>query len=77
MLVLAATYMSPRHELSSLVDPLVLRQLFDRTLKILYEHENISPVLAKDAKILQHVKNNVFPPTYPPTSNNSSFSSSR
>lgn len=51
----------------------VLRQLFDRTINILLDNENISPVLAKDARILQHVRANIFHDTKPSMS--SSFSS--
>ena len=75
MLVLSATYTSPLPELSSLVDERTLRELFDRTIKILQEHESISPVLKNDARILQHVRSNVFPHSYPPTSMTSSFGS--
>ena len=70
MLVLSATYTSALPELSSLVDERTLRELFDRTIKILQEHASISPVLKNDARILQHVRSNVFP-----TSMTSSFSS--
>ena len=60
MLVLSATYSSPLYELSSLVDERTLRELFDRTITILQEHESISPVLKADARILQHVRSIVF-----------------
>jgi hypothetical protein len=75
MLVLSATYTSSLPELSSLVSEKTLRELFDRTIKILLEHENISPVLRNDARILQHVRSNVFPNSYPSVSMSSSFSS--
>jgi len=74
MLVLSATYTSSHPDLSSLVDESTLRRLFERTIKILKDHDNISPVLAKDLKILQHVRNNVFSQSYPPGSAASSFS---
>ncbi|EXJ75519.1 uncharacterized protein A1O5_00025 [Cladophialophora psammophila CBS 110553] len=78
MLVLYATYTSPHPGLSSLVQEDVLRRLHDRTVRILRESENISPVLAKDLKILEHVRMKVFPSSaYPPASTGSSFSSSR
>ena len=73
MLVLAATFTSPHKELSQMVDEGTLRHLFDRTLDILMANESISPVLAKDARILQHVRAKVFPDTKPSIS--SSFSS--
>jgi hypothetical protein len=60
MLVLSATFTSPHHEISALVDRGILRKLFDRTIQILEEHRSISPVLDKDAQILKHVKKNVF-----------------
>jgi hypothetical protein len=52
-----------------------LRHLFDRTVDILTANENISPILAKDARILRHVRSQVFPSTYPHPSMSSSFSS--
>jgi hypothetical protein len=67
--------MSSIPELSSLVSERTLRELFDRTIKILQEHENISPVLKMDARILQHVRSTVFPSDYPGASLVSSFSS--
>lgn len=77
MLVLYATYTSPHPGLRSLVDGDTLRRLHDRTVAILRENEMISPVLAKDLKILEHVRLKVFPPAtpYPMTSTSSSFSS--
>ncbi|KAH0847045.1 hypothetical protein FOPE_12715 [Fonsecaea pedrosoi] len=78
MLVLYATFTSPHPGLSSLVQEDVLRRLHDRTVQILRENEAISPVLAKDLKILEHVRMKVFPPAiYPSASTASSFSSSR
>ncbi|EXJ63224.1 hypothetical protein A1O7_03671 [Cladophialophora yegresii CBS 114405] len=75
MLVLYATFTSPHPGLSSLVQEDVLRRLHDRTVRILRESEAISPVLAKDLKILEHVRRQVFPPSnYPPGSTASSFS---
>jgi hypothetical protein len=73
MLVLAATFNSPHKELSSMITENKLRHLFDRTLDILLANENISPSLARDARILQHVRANTFPDTKPSLS--SSFSS--
>ncbi|ETN40142.1 uncharacterized protein HMPREF1541_04418 [Cyphellophora europaea CBS 101466] len=73
MLVLAATYTSPHPDLSSMVNESTLRHLFHRTLGILQANESISPVLAKDFRILQQVRANVFPDTKPSMS--SSFSS--
>ena len=74
MLVLSATYTSPLPELSSLVDEATLRELFDRTIQILQEHESISPVLKHDAILLQDVRANIFPDSYyPPTSNKGSL----
>ena len=61
MLVLSATYTSSIPELSSLVSERTLRELFDRTIKILLEHEEISPVLKHDARILEVVRSNIFP----------------
>ena len=61
MLVLSATYTSSHPELASLIEEHTLRRLFDRTIKILMDHQQISPVLLKDASILQHVKQKVFP----------------
>ena len=76
MLVLYATFTSPHPGLRSLVDEGTLRRLHDRTVRILRENEFISPVLAKDLKILEHVKTKVFPPSsYPVGSTASSFSS--
>ncbi|KAK4941850.1 hypothetical protein LTR10_018326 [Elasticomyces elasticus] len=79
MLVLYATYKSPHPALSSLVDEHTLKRLHDRTVRILRENELISPVLAKDLKILEHVRLRAFgPPTsYPAVSSSSSFSSNR
>ena len=77
MLVLYATYTSPHPGLRSLVEGDTLRRLHDRTVKILRENELISPVLAKDLKILEHVKMKVFPmaTSFPAGSAGSSFSS--
>ncbi|KIX10658.1 uncharacterized protein Z518_01742 [Rhinocladiella mackenziei CBS 650.93] len=77
MLVLYATYTSPHPGLSSLVDERILRRLHDRTVSILRENEAISPILAKDLKILEHVRTKVFPSaaSYPTGSTTSSFSS--
>lgn len=51
-----------------------MRQLFDRTIDLLNANEAISPVLAKDARILQHVRSQVFK-DYASTSMSSSFTS--
>lgn len=78
MLVLYATYTSSHPYLSSLVNVETLKRLHDRTVRILRENEAISPVLAKDLKILEYVRRKVFPPTgssYAPASTASSFSS--
>lgn len=78
MLVLYATYTSSHPSLSSLVNVDTLKRLHDRTVRILRENEMISPVLAKDLKILEYVRRKVFPPTsssYAPASTTSSFSS--
>jgi hypothetical protein len=56
-----------------MVSEVVLKQLFERTIGILLDNENISPVLAKDARILQHVRANIFHDMKPSLS--SSFSS--
>ncbi|OQV07394.1 Fungal Zn2-Cys6 binuclear cluster domain-containing protein [Cladophialophora immunda] len=78
MLVLYATFTSPHPGLSSLVQEDVLRRLHERTVQILRENEAISPVLAKDLKILEHMRMKVFPSsTYPSASTVSSFSSNR
>ena len=61
MLVLYATFTSPHPGLSSLVREDLLRRLHDRTVLILKENEAISPILAKDLKILEHVHRQVFP----------------
>ena len=61
MLVLSATYTSSHSEIASLIKEQTLRKLLDRTVKILIDHRQISPVLAKDAVILQHVRQTVFP----------------
>ncbi len=78
MLVLYATFTSPHPGLSSLISEEVLKRLHDRTVRILRENEAISPVLAKDLRILEHVRRHVFSaPTYPAGSTASSFSSGR
>jgi hypothetical protein len=75
MLVLYATFTSPNPSLSSLVREDVLHRLHERTVKILRENEAISPILAKDLKILEHVRRQVYPrASYPPGSTASSFS---
>lgn len=61
VLVLAATYNSRNPELSSLVSADVLRRLMNRTIHYLDDKANISPTLAKDAEILRHVKQKLFP----------------
>jgi hypothetical protein len=61
MLVLYAVYTSPHLGLSSLVDTVTLKRLHDRTIRILQENKHISPILAKDLKILEHVRKNIFP----------------
>ena len=66
MLDLYAVYASPHLGLSSLVDIDTLKRLYDRTIRILQENKHISPVLAKDLKILEHVRKNIFP--FPSTS---------
>ncbi|KIW21762.1 uncharacterized protein PV07_12809 [Cladophialophora immunda] len=63
MLVLYATFTSPHRGLSSLVQEDVLRRLHHRTVQILRENAAISPVLAKDLQILEHVRLKVFPPS--------------
>ncbi|KIW16916.1 hypothetical protein PV08_04106 [Exophiala spinifera] len=79
MLVLYATYTARHPGLNSLIDEYTLKRLHDRTIRILRENEAISPVLAKDRQILEHVRTKVFgPPTsYPGVSTSSSFSSNR
>ena len=78
MLVLFATFTSSHPGLGSLVPEDVLRRLYDRTIRVLRDNEAISPVLAKDLKILEHVGKKVFPvSSYPAASAASSFSSSR
>lgn len=77
MLVLYATHTSTHPGLSSLIDESTLKRLHNRTVQILRENEQISPVLAKDLKILEHVRSKVFPSStsYPAGSTASSFSS--
>ncbi|KAL2428874.1 hypothetical protein ABEF95_008857 [Exophiala dermatitidis] len=79
MLVLYAVFTSPHPTLRSLVDEQTLKRLHNRTIGILRENENISPILAKDLKILEHVRNKVFPShpqvPYIVPSTSSSFSS--
>jgi hypothetical protein len=78
MLVLFATYTSSHARLHSLITRDTLLRLHERTIQILRENEAISPVLAKDLKILEHVKRQVFSnSSYPTTSTASSFSSNR
>lgn len=79
MLVLYATFTARHPGLSSLVDEYTLKRLHDRTIRILRENEAISPVLAKDRHILEHVRAQVFGPatSYPAVSTTSSFSSNR
>ena len=75
MLVLSATFTCQHPDLSSFISGDKLRQLFHRTIAILHRHAEISPVLAKDVRILEHVRDRVFPGQYPATSMTSSFSS--
>jgi len=79
MLVLYATYTSPHPELRKLVATETLQRLHDRTISILRENEAISPVLAKNLRILEHVRAKVFgsATSYPAVSTSSSFSSNR
>lgn len=81
MLVLYATYTAPHPAVSSMVDESTLKRLHDRTINILRENELISPILAKDLKILEHVRAKVFgaatTASYPAVSASSSFSSNR
>lgn len=78
MLVLYATFTSPHPGLNSLISEETLKRLHDRTVRILKENEAISPVLAKNLKILEYVKRQVFPATnYPTGSTASSFESGR
>ena len=57
-MVLATTYMSKK--LSSLVRKEDLVRLFDRTIKFLRDHRNISATLEQDAKILEIIRRVVF-----------------
>lgn len=77
MLVLYAAYTAPHPALSSLIDRDTLLRLHNRTAGILKENEAISPILAKDLKILEHVRNRVFSylTSNPSASQSSSFSS--
>ncbi|KIV90679.1 hypothetical protein PV10_05308 [Exophiala mesophila] len=77
MLVLYAAYTAPHPALSSLIDRDTLLRLHNRTISILKENEAISPILAKDLKILEHVRNRVFSymTSNPSASQSSSFSS--
>lgn len=79
MLVLYATHKAPHPGLSSLIDEYTLKRLHDRTVRILRDNEAISPVLAKDRQILEHVRAHVFGPatSYPAVSASSSFCSNR
>lgn len=77
MLVLYAVFTSPHPGLNTLVDEHTIKRLHDRTIDILRENEMISPILAKDLTILDHVRTRVFGPatSYPAASAASSFSS--
>ncbi|RMZ92572.1 hypothetical protein DV736_g180, partial [Chaetothyriales sp. CBS 134916] len=61
MLVLSATFTSSRKELRDLISESLIRKLLDRTIKLLHDNAKISPVLAKDANILRHVRSKIFP----------------
>ena len=79
VLVLAATFNSPNPQLRSLVPEEKLRGLLMRTINFLDDKASISPALGKDAQILRHVQNKLFPSSgnarFYPNSANSSFSS--
>lgn len=75
MLVLSAVYNSVSPEISSMVSEKTMRELYDRTIRILVDNENISPVLKQDAKILQHVRSYVLNGPHPSSGASSSFSS--
>ena len=62
MLVLYATYTSPHSGLRSLMNRSTIMRLHGRTVAILRENQSISPVLATDLKILEHVERQVFSP---------------
>lgn len=57
-MVLATTYMSKN--LGSLVQKNDLVRLFDRTIKFLRDHRNISATLEQDARILEMIRRVVF-----------------
>ena len=59
-MVLAATYSSTNPELKALVDERTIRMLFDRTIKFLRLSENISPVLKRDAEVLEYARKKLF-----------------
>lgn len=61
MLVLCATYNSDIKALSDLVPKKALVDLLDRTIRFLRLSKDISPVLAKDAELLEHIKATLFP----------------
>ncbi|KAK5073427.1 hypothetical protein LTR70_010251 [Exophiala xenobiotica] len=61
VLVLAATFNSPNPQLRSLVSEGKLRELLVRTIRFLHDKASISPALGKDAQILRHVQNKLFP----------------
>ncbi|KAK5081421.1 hypothetical protein PMZ80_011160 [Knufia obscura] len=81
VLVLAATFNSPDPRLRSLVSEEKLRELLTRTIGFLDDKASVSPALGKDAQILRHVQNELFPrrnvTTFYPSSANSSFSCHR
>jgi hypothetical protein len=57
MLVLSATYTS---SLSELVDRSTLERLLKRTILFLRRHENFSPTLRTDARILSEIYEKIF-----------------
>lgn len=58
LIVLATTYKS--RTLNHLVPREKLEKLFDRTIRFLRNHRNISSTLEKDAEILETVREIVF-----------------
>jgi 5-methylcytosine-specific restriction endonuclease McrBC regulatory subunit McrC len=57
MLVLSATYMSSLREF---VEEETLDRLLKRTIRFLALHENISPTLRADARILTEIYTKIF-----------------
>lgn len=56
MPALYAVFTPPHPGMKSLVAEPTLRRLHDRTIDILRENEKISPILAKDLMILEHIR---------------------